>query len=144
MQYFRNAIPDLTESERRLFDCVYLKHPDLGNLPPILLSERMPFLKAPLAQSLEAVEYDLSGVILRLLTYYAEMADQRRSVDRKTQSYSVGKRNAEVKGHQFRQFEYDEQRPIDDSGNRRLGRLPYDDEDDDWERDNYQRDYGAY
>ena len=138
MRCFQNAIPkSLNEQEREIFEMVYLPQEHFGGLPLVLLQERIPFLKAPMIATLQgSVDFDLVGVLHQLLSYYSQMADSRRIADREARKYSNA---SKALGRDLQIFEYDDQRPVEDSGNRRRSaeiardRRRHDGSDDDWD-----------
>ncbi len=126
MSCFQNALPSpLNESERKIFEMVYQNQSYLGNLPLLLLNERIPFLKAPMLAWLNGQDdFDFVGTVHQLLYYYYEMADMRRGVDRTTQAFSVACRS---QNRTIKIFEFDETCPVEDSGQRRKAK-PLEDE----------------
>ena len=132
MRYFHNALRNpLSEQERQIFEMVYQKQSYLGNLPLLLLKERIPFLKAPMLALLNGQDdFDFAGTVHQLLNYYSEMADMRRGVDRTTQAFSVACRSQNRK---INFFEFDETHPIEDRGQRRKTKPLEDEENQGWD-----------
>ncbi len=86
---FRQMIaPGLTPSEQRRFDLLYLKQPAFGDLPLLLIRERIPEIRPALTRLLETGDDSLIPVLHRLLAYYQYMASERRRSDQRGQALS--------------------------------------------------------
>jgi hypothetical protein len=81
---FRRAIiPELSPEECAFFDAVYLRQNHLGGLPLILLHDRFEFLREIILEIWQRpTDPQLTGVLLRMLHYYGEVARVRREGDR--------------------------------------------------------------
>ncbi|MEQ8851177.1 hypothetical protein [Gimesia sp.] len=90
MRCFQNALPaPLNQSERKIYEMIYLKQDYLGDFPLLLLKERLPLLTAPMLSVLSGDDdFDFVGTIHQLLYYYSDMTDNRRGADRRTQFFS--------------------------------------------------------
>lgn len=90
MRCFQNALSSpLNESERNIFEMVYLNQDYFGDFPLLLLKERLPFLTAPMLSVLSGDDdFDFIGTIHQLLYYYSDMTDIRRDSDQRTQNLS--------------------------------------------------------
>ncbi|WP_417390837.1 hypothetical protein [Gimesia sp.] len=97
MRCFQNALPaSLSESERNIFEMVYLKQDYLGDFPLLLLKERLPLLTAPMLSVLSGDDdFDFIGTIHQLLYIYSDMADVRRDADRRSQKVSKALKRSE-------------------------------------------------
>lgn len=131
MRCLKNALPaPLDARERKIFEMVYLKQDYLGEFPLLLLQERLSFLQIPMLAVLNGQEdFDFAGTIHRLLLNYSSMAESRRAADRRIQDFSFqcGKQKRMIKI-----FEYKDDQPVEDSGNRRRYKPLTDDEEDNW------------
>lgn len=92
MRTVHNAIdPPLNESEARLFEQFYERQAYLANFPLVLLQDRLRFLQPALFEIwAEPLEENPIRVFHRLLAYYADMVDKRRSADRRIKQQSGG------------------------------------------------------
>lgn len=131
MRCLQNALPTpLNESERKIFEMVYLRQDYLGKLPLLLLQERLSFLQAPMLAVLNGQDdFDVAGTIHQLLLYYSSMAELRRAADRRTQSFSAQCRKQK---RVIKIFEYKDDQPVEDNGIRRRYKPLTDDEEDNW------------
>ena len=82
MRFVAAAIPEpLNPAEQRLFDVTFLEQPFLADLPLILMTERIPALRAVLRLFAPGEEYlpdeTLHAISHRLLLYYVQMSDAR-------------------------------------------------------------------
>lgn len=85
MQTVKNALPDLHEHERRLFEHMHESQDYYGGDPAALLAERMSFLRrGVLAIWNDPGNRKHVAVLHRLLQYYAQMESTRRLADRET------------------------------------------------------------
>lgn len=126
MRCFRNALPnELNEQELEYFDRIYMPQEDFGGLPLVLIRERIPLLKMPMLAGLCGEDFDEAGVIHRLLSDYVEMVNNRREADRRAKQYSSAGLDL---GRCLRIFEFDENRPVEDHGNRQVNRKRLHDE----------------
>jgi hypothetical protein len=94
---FRQLLPvPLNVLENRVFERMYLKQKYFGDLPSLMLTERFPQLQPILTNVWEDEDNTEAVAIMhRLLEYYAEMAPERRSADRRTQSRKKGTQRKE-------------------------------------------------
>jgi hypothetical protein len=84
MQAVAESLPEpLNAAERRIFEEMHLPQPHYGNLPLLLLGERLEFVESVVLDLCDNPG-DPSAVqtLHRLLQSYAVMADQRRQADR--------------------------------------------------------------
>lgn len=132
MRYFQNALLNpLKEQERQIFEMVYQKQSDLADLPLLLLSERISFLKAPLMAVLDGQnDFEFAGTVHQLLYYYSQMSDSRRGADRLIQDFRMA---CQSQNHMIKFFECDETCPVEDTGKRRKYKPLYDEENQGWD-----------
>jgi hypothetical protein len=85
MRDFLQCLPEpLNASEHAVFDPLYLRQSILGNLPLILLHERLGFLSEIVLDIFEKPQDKAPwGVVLRMLQYYGEMVSKKRAGDRR-------------------------------------------------------------
>jgi hypothetical protein len=85
MRVFQTSLPaPLSADEASWYEHMHLKQPYLGNLPLVLLIERFPFLHSVLWEIWNNPgDPEPIAVLHRLLSYYGEMAEERRTTDRK-------------------------------------------------------------
>jgi len=83
MRVFRDALPEpLTRVEARMFEMTYMRNP-VFSLPLILLHDRLDVLKDAILYSWNNPDDpDAVAVIHTMMSYYAEMAGNRRNADR--------------------------------------------------------------
>lgn len=82
---FAEALPEpLTPEERRVFEVMHLRQPHYGNMPLILLGERLGFVESVVREiSDRPGNREPVKVLHRLLQFYSVMASDRREADRK-------------------------------------------------------------
>ncbi|MCA9088322.1 MAG: hypothetical protein KDA90_06755 [Planctomycetaceae bacterium] len=88
-QVFSRAIPDpLTPNEQLRFDRIFRKHAAFGNLPLLLVHERLPEIKLAFEAYWEIDDETLIPVLHQLLNFYSFMSHERRTADRLGQNVS--------------------------------------------------------
>ncbi len=85
--FSRALEPRLTVSEQRRFDLLYAKQPAFGQLPLLLIRERIPEIRPAVARLLETGDDAFIPVLHRLLNYYQFMARERRESDCRGQQH---------------------------------------------------------
>ena len=81
----------LNDEERRLFEQMHERQPYFGNMPAVLLAERLSFLKPAIASIWdEPSDRRHIQVLHRMMHYYAEMVERRRQADRRTKQRAGG------------------------------------------------------
>jgi len=93
VQAFKKAIPDpLSPREQARFDRIFLPHPALGNLPLLLIHQRIPAFNQAFQAYWETSDEQMIPVLHQLLNYYTFMSNERRGADRRGQQISRGRR----------------------------------------------------
>jgi hypothetical protein len=84
MHAFCHAMqPQLTDAERTLLGRMHLPQPYFGDLPLVLLAERLDLIGPLLWRLWNSPDETAVRILHRLLTYYADMASVRRRADRR-------------------------------------------------------------
>ncbi len=84
-------IDDFTTYASALFEQFYSPQAVFGNLPLVLISDRMPIIKPILQRLWETPDDpDLIGAFHRVLDYYRQMVESRRAADRHSKTVMVG------------------------------------------------------
>lgn len=88
MRAFQAALPaPLKGYESQLFELLYHAQPQFGNLPLVMLKDRFPFLRpAMLRVWSNPTSKKATGILFRVITWFAEMLDNRRAADRQRKS----------------------------------------------------------
>ena len=109
MQALAASLPTpLSPTEQSQFDAVYSRQKYLGGLPLVLLRDRFDFLKEAILDVWdEPNDHERTGVLLRMLDYYGQMARNKRESDRAAKSTS---RYREETGRSGTTVSIDEQR----------------------------------
>jgi hypothetical protein len=96
--WFRLALEQpLSPGEFHLFDKMYRPQPYFGDLPLLLLVERWGLISTIVAEIWgDSKDVELVGVMHRLLDIYAQMAPDRRELDRLLKAKSDGGAGAEL------------------------------------------------
>ena len=84
MHTIKNSMPQpFNEKEKRLFEHMYERQACYGNLPLVLLFERMDFLRPAILAIWDEPQKQIHiRVLHRMMWYYAAMASKRREADR--------------------------------------------------------------
>lgn len=132
IRYFRNALLNpLKEQERQIFEMAYQKQSYLADLPLLLLSERIPFLKAPMLAVLNGQnDFEFAGTVHQLLYYYSQMSDSRRGADRLIQDFRMA---CQSQNRPIKFLEFAESCPVEDNGKRRKYKPLYDEDNQGWD-----------
>jgi hypothetical protein len=96
MRDFAGALPvPLGPDERDRFSAMFFRRPVLGGLPLLLLNDRFDLLKEIGGELLaDPTNPQLVGVLLRMLEFYGDMGEKRRTADKAYKKRSL-KRNVE-------------------------------------------------
>lgn len=74
---------EMSETDDTVYKLLYSRHPRIGGLPLIFLLPRFPFAEEAIRDLMEdPTDVRRFGVLNRLLTYYVDMTNQRRQIDR--------------------------------------------------------------
>lgn len=96
MQAFLLALPEPLEGrDRAAFEAMYFGQPYLGGLPLVMLKDRFEFIRGAAVELMdEPGDGRRVGILLRMLSYYAEMAGSRRDADRGSKRRALGRNGA--------------------------------------------------
>ena len=95
LRWFAQSLPQpLTPDERQQFEYMYFPQACYGGLPLVFLMDRSALIGQTVAELWKSpTDHELIGVLHRLLSYYAEIASERRKADRRFPKTAAGKRH---------------------------------------------------